>query len=60
MQRQEKREVKEMPQDLETRIGTSQNTLRVPVNVGRIRNSASFASSSGKSTHARTYLSECC
>jgi len=59
MQQKEKGGVNQMPQDLETRIGTSQNTLHIPVDTGKIRNFVSFASSAGKSTHARTSLSEC-
>jgi len=48
MQEKEKRSVKQVLQDLKMEIRSSQNTLIIAVDIGKIRHCACFASSSGK------------
>lgn len=48
MQEREKRSVKQILEDLKTEIRSSQNTLLIAVDIGKMRSCACFVSSSGK------------
>ena len=56
MQEKEKRSVKQILQDLKMEIRSSQNTLFIAVDIGKIRNCACFVSSSGKVLRRRFYF----
>jgi len=48
MQEREKKSVKQILEDLRTEIKSSQNTLLVAIDIGKVRHCACFVSSSGK------------
>lgn len=56
MQGKEKRSVKQISQDLKMEIRSSQNTLLIAVDIGKIRNCACFVSSSGKVLRRRFFF----
>ena len=56
MQEKEKRSVKQILEELKAEIRSSQNTLIIAVDIGKIRNCACFASSSGKVLRRRFFF----
>lgn len=56
MQEKEKRSAKEVLQDLKVEIRSSQNTLIIAVDIGKIKHCACFVSSSGKVLRRRFYF----
>jgi len=56
MQEREKRSVKQILEDLKAEIRSSQNTLLVAVDIGKMRNCACFVSSSGKLLRRRFFF----
>jgi len=56
MQEKGKRSVKQILQDLQVEIRSSQNTLLIAVDIGKIRNCACFVSSSGKVLRRRFFF----
>ena len=56
MQERQKRSVKQILEDLKTEIRSSQNTLLIAVDIGKMRNCACFVSSSGKVLRRRFFF----
>ena len=56
MQEREKRSVKQILEDLKAEIRSSQNTLLVAVDIGKMRNCACFVSSSEKLLRRRFFF----
>jgi len=56
MQEKERRSAKQALQDLKMEIRSSQNTLIIAVDIGKVRNCACFVSSSGKVLRRRFFF----
>ena len=56
MQEKERRSAKQVLQDLKIEIRSSQDTLIIAVDIGKIRNCACFMSSSGKVLRRRFFF----
>ena len=56
MQEKEKKSVKQILQELKMEIRSSQNTLLIAVDIGKIRNCACFVSSFGKVLRRRFFF----